>query len=181
MSSLKKDENIHVICPICKREKDISISKDIIIQAKQLTTVSIQSGLICNHHFQIFVDKNYKIRGYQKIDLEMKPKNEKALKSYSENKKVFSENDAKLFKNLILEENHIEYNPRELNEKDINPQKIYEETLDVHVRKEEMTLEQIYEEFWDLIDDDNYIFKELIIKDRQRRNKLKFTLNPIEQ
>jgi len=36
-----------------------------------LTTVSIPFGLICNHSFNAFIDKKFKVRGYQKVDFEI--------------------------------------------------------------------------------------------------------------
>ena len=51
------------VCPDCKAEKKLKISKSIISQTKNLTTISIQKNEICEHHFQAFVDKNFKIRG----------------------------------------------------------------------------------------------------------------------
>ena len=69
--TVKEDyQNILVICPTCKTKKDLTIPTKIINQAKQLTTVSIPSGAVCEHSFQSFVDKNFKVRGYQKIDFE---------------------------------------------------------------------------------------------------------------
>ena len=62
--------NIHVVCPTCKATKDLKIPSKIINQAKQLTTVSIPSGTVCEHGFQSFVDKNFTVRGYQKVDFE---------------------------------------------------------------------------------------------------------------
>jgi hypothetical protein len=63
-------ENIHVVCPTCKVTKDLKIPSKIINRAKQLTTVSIPSGAVCEHGFQSFVDKNFIVRGYQKVDFE---------------------------------------------------------------------------------------------------------------
>ncbi|MFX1455206.1 MAG: hypothetical protein ACFFDB_07490 [Promethearchaeota archaeon] len=63
-------ENIHVVCPTCKSAKNLKIPSKIINQAKQLTTVSIPSGVVCEHSFQSFVDKNFIVRGYQKVDFE---------------------------------------------------------------------------------------------------------------
>jgi small GTP-binding protein len=60
------------ICPICRSEKELIISKSIINEAKTLTTISIQKNEICEHHFQAFVDKNFNVRGYQKVDFEIK-------------------------------------------------------------------------------------------------------------
>jgi hypothetical protein len=63
-------ENIRVVCPTCAKKKELKIPSKIINQSKQLTTVSIPSGAVCEHSFQSFVDKNFKIRGYQKVDFE---------------------------------------------------------------------------------------------------------------
>ena len=69
--TMKEDyQDIIVICPTCKTKKDLKIPTKIINQAKQLTTVSIPSGAVCMHSFQSFVDKNFKVRGYQKVDFE---------------------------------------------------------------------------------------------------------------
>ncbi len=73
----EKENNTHnekilrFVCPICKAEKELSISKSIVSEAKTLTTLSIQRNEICEHHFQAFVDKNFNIRGYQKVDFEI--------------------------------------------------------------------------------------------------------------
>ena len=70
-SSSKEDlALIHVVCPSCKEKKDLNIPTKIINQAKQLTTVSVPSGTVCEHGFQAFVDKNFAVRGYQKVDFE---------------------------------------------------------------------------------------------------------------
>lgn len=63
-------EEITVVCPTCRNKKELKIPIKIINQSKQLTTVSIPSGTVCEHGFQSFVDKNFKVRGYQKVDFE---------------------------------------------------------------------------------------------------------------
>jgi hypothetical protein len=63
-------ETIHVICPTCEKSKGLKIPTKIVNQSKQLTTVSIPSGVVCEHSFQSFVDKNFIIRGYQKVDFD---------------------------------------------------------------------------------------------------------------
>ena len=63
-------QGITVICPNCKTKKEINIPSKIINQAQQLTTISIPSGAVCEHGFQAFVDKNFKVRGYQRVDFE---------------------------------------------------------------------------------------------------------------
>lgn len=63
-------DTIQVVCPTCKERKELKIPTKIINQSKTLTTVSIPSGAVCEHSFQSFVDKNFKVRGYQKVDFE---------------------------------------------------------------------------------------------------------------
>ena len=70
VKSEQEEQSIIVICPTCSIKKELKIPSKIINQAKQLTTVSIPSGAVCVHGFQSFVDKNFKVRGYQKIDFE---------------------------------------------------------------------------------------------------------------
>ncbi|MFO8017051.1 MAG: hypothetical protein R6U96_00305 [Promethearchaeia archaeon] len=72
-SKEEEDINKHpvsVVCPKCNRDFTVKIPKNIINEAKQLTTVSIPRNLGCEHHFQIFIDKNFTVRGYQKVDYE---------------------------------------------------------------------------------------------------------------
>jgi len=81
MDSLPAYKNVSISCPICQAKKIIKIPISIIDQSKQLTTISIPRGKVCKHHFQTFVDKNFRIRGFQKVDYEVKkqdPKNEKS-------------------------------------------------------------------------------------------------------
>ena len=59
---------VRFICPICKSKKDLKIPFSIIIKTHELTTISIPKCLICEHHFQAFLDKNFVIRGYQRVD-----------------------------------------------------------------------------------------------------------------
>ncbi|MFX1258444.1 MAG: hypothetical protein ACFFAN_11330, partial [Promethearchaeota archaeon] len=70
-----KDENIvKIICPICKTTKEIVISSSILSPLKNITTISIRRNEICEHHFQAFIDQNFKVRGYQKVDYEIDSK-----------------------------------------------------------------------------------------------------------
>ncbi len=82
---------IDVICPICKEKKQINIPVDVINEAKQLTSISISKDIVCTHHFQVFVDKNFVVRGYQKVDYhidEALKEIEEAMELYRENSKV---------------------------------------------------------------------------------------------
>ena len=128
----------------------------------QLTTISIPKDTVCKHHFQAFVDKQFRIRGYQKVDFELPNKKKK---------KAFIKSDNELFDNLILEGNYLEYNPNIKN----GTNETNETKANLPIKPKEMTLEEIYEEFWEFISDDNPEFKELIIKDKKRRSKSKFS------
>ena len=67
----EQTKEVSIKCPECGKMNKISIPAKIISQSKQLTTVSIPSGLVCEHTFQAFIDKNFKTRGYQKVDYEL--------------------------------------------------------------------------------------------------------------
>ncbi len=70
LTSAEEYQEIHVVCPTCKSKRELRIPTKIINQAKHLTTISIPSGPVCKHGFQAFVDKNFKVRGYQVVDFE---------------------------------------------------------------------------------------------------------------
>ena len=171
-----KNREIQIICPICKSKKQLNIPESIINHAKLLTTISIQKGMICDHHFQAFVDKNFNVRGYQKIDFEVSPI-QGGDKNFKMEKIGASKNtDHELFENLIMEGNYIEYQPSALNS---NANNAICKKDGASMRKKDLSLKEIYELFWDFIDEDNRVFRELIIKDK-RRKTLENALKPIE-
>ena len=63
-------KEIQIRFPKCKANRKLNLPVKIINQSKQLTTVSIPSGLKREHSFQAFVDKNFIVRGYQTVDFE---------------------------------------------------------------------------------------------------------------
>ncbi|MFX1476738.1 MAG: Rab family GTPase [Promethearchaeota archaeon] len=63
---------VKITCPTCKAVKELKISTALINKAKKLSTISIQKNQICEHHFQAFIDKDFNVRGYQKVDIEIK-------------------------------------------------------------------------------------------------------------
>ena len=71
VADLEQVIEVDIKCPVCGNIDKVSIPAKIISQSKQLTTVSIPSGLVCEHTFQAFIDKNFKARGYQKVDYEL--------------------------------------------------------------------------------------------------------------
>ncbi|MEJ2295484.1 MAG: hypothetical protein P8Y23_12050 [Candidatus Lokiarchaeota archaeon] len=145
-------------CPVCKKEKILKFPKTVINQAKQLTTISLPKGLVCDHHFQAFVDKNFMVRGYQKVDFEfaydvLKKNNPEVLEDL--------EQEHDFYNNLIFEGNYVEYIP--------NMDHTTNGKNNSNSNEKKMTLADIYKEFWEYIDDDNQEFKEFIKKDSRRK------------
>ena len=162
-SNVKIDTSkIGFICPICKSKKSLEVPKSVIEEAKQLTTMSIARGLVCKHQFQAFVDKNFQVRGYQRVDFEIE---NKLNQEKSSNLSNFQQNDNELFENLILEGNYLEYRGKQAKSKN-------EEYQKRSSHQNEMTLEEIYNEFWEFIDENNEKFKDFIDKDSRRNQTL---------
>lgn len=67
-------EIITVQCPECGTIKKLEIPKIRIDDSKPMKSISIREGLVCNHKFILFLDNNYKVRAYQKIDQEFSSK-----------------------------------------------------------------------------------------------------------
>ena len=159
-------KKIEIVCPICKTRDLIGIPKKKINDSSHLTTVSIQKGLICPHHFQVFIDKNSQVRGYQKVDFELNHDNSKELSNGVKafNRKI--EEKGNHFENIIHESNSVQKKPpytvnsaenNELTQKSVPKRKI-------------ATLKEIYEEFWEYIDEDNEKFQDFIRNDKKRKN-----------
>jgi len=164
ISELNEYSKVKLTCPVCKINKVLKFPKSVINKARQLTTISLPKGLICDHHFQAFVDKNFIVRGYQKVDFEFEPK--KSLKPKAD-AKLFNENDDGLFEDLIFEGNYVEFNPKRKKNRDSRPPPNATEK-----NAGKRSLKDIYAEFWEVINDNNVEFKEFISKDK-RRQKLK--------
>jgi len=152
---------VEFICPVCKSKKLLEIPNSLIAEAKQLTTMSIARGLVCDHQFQAFVDKQFQVRGYQRVDFEFENKSNQEKNSNSKNLK---QNDNELFDNLILEGNYLEYRPK-ISKNDI---KKCLKNQNIASQKRKMTLKEIYNEFWEFIDEDNEKFRDLINSDSRR-------------
>ena len=184
MNDLNEYSPITFICPVCKTRKELKIPIVIINEARQLTTVSIPKGLVCEHHFQAFVDKNFVIRGYQKVDFEI------AYDIYNKKKKKKLEitKPENIHDEIIIEGNYIEFRPNNAQNGDAIAEKkkksknliIKEEILSNTNNKKRdiaptikenhvMSIEEIYNEFWEFIDDENEDFKQFIEIDNRRK------------
>ncbi|MFX1487749.1 MAG: hypothetical protein ACFFBI_01275 [Promethearchaeota archaeon] len=161
ITSLVDSTEIRFVCPVCKSAKTLRFPQSVIVKAEGLTTMSIAKGLVCDHQFQAFVDKNFAVRGYQKVDFEFE-------KNLNMNPLPTSRNrirsDKELFDNLILEGNYLEYT---YNQNDSNKRQNSEKLI---YQSKKLTLKEIYDEFWEFIDDDNSVFQEFI-KDDIKKHK----------
>jgi len=171
ISTSLEDKKVLFICPVCKAKKALGVPKSVIKKAKQITTMSIARGLVCQHQFQAFVDKHFKVRGYQRVDFEFEIQNKNKEKTISSK---FKETEEDLFEDLILEGNFVEYKPKKrLNynkkQKGIELMNSQKQSIQKNkhklILKKEMTLKEIYEEFRDFIDVDNEKFATFIEND----------------
>jgi len=162
ITSLNDSTEIQFVCPVCKSAKTLRFPQSIVIKAKGLTTMSIAKGLVCGHQFQAFVDKNFMVRGYQKVDFEFEQNLDTGATPESQNR---IRDDKELFENLILEGNYLEYRPNNKNVTN-NQKSEYPKTP-----SKKLSLKEIYNEFWEFIDDDNEIFQNFI-KKHKKFNKL---------
>jgi len=160
ISELNEYSTIKIVCPVCKVCKELKFPKSVVNKARQLTTISMPKGLICDHHFQAFVDKNFIVRGYQKVDFEFEPK--KSLKPKAD-VNLFNENDDGLFEDLIFEGNYVEFKPKRKINRDSRPP-----PNDTEKNAGKRSLKDVYDEFWEVINDNNIEFKEFIEKDKRR-------------
>jgi len=164
ISELNEYSKVKITCPVCKVRKEVKFPKSVISDAGQLTTISLPKGLLCDHHFQAFIDKNFIVRGYQKVDFEFE--NKKFVDSKAD-VKFFNENNDELFEGLIFEGNYVEFNHKRKNNRDSHSPPIATER-----NKGKRNPKDIYDEFWEFINDNNVDFKKFIEKDK-RRIKLK--------
>ena len=155
---------ISTTCPICKSKKSLEIPDSIVKKNTQLTTISLPKGLVCDHHFQMFIDKNFKIRGYQKVDFEPKQGYIREEQNEKEHHSTTINEDKKLFDNLLSDGNYMEFRPITLGSSMSERSKL----PDRSPNKGLMTLKEIYEEFWEFIDESNPDFEDFIQNDKRR-------------
>jgi hypothetical protein len=148
--------HIKFICPVCKSENTLQFPRSIVDKAKGLTTMSIASGLVCKHQFQAFVDKNFV------VDFEFEKKKTEQKKQ----SKNYVKDDKELFENLILEGNYLEYNPNRKNE----IKNFQEHETQIKSEDKSKSLHELYNEFWEFIDEKNELFTEFIKNDKRRNS-----------
>ncbi|MEX2685074.1 MAG: hypothetical protein Q6373_026100 [Candidatus Sigynarchaeota archaeon] len=73
-------KKVTVSCPVCKKEVDIELPTTLVKEAPDgilKIQVPIEKGCP-SHSFMVFIDKNFKVRGYQQADLEFNLKPSRA-------------------------------------------------------------------------------------------------------
>jgi len=109
--------------------------------------------MICEHHFQVFVDNNNNIRGYQKVDIELKDNITKNLEDHD------------ISKHLTIEANFVKFEPKSIKYSTSEALEIQNKLE----KKEPMSLKDIYNEFWEFIDNNNSFFSDFIKHDIRRK------------
>ena len=167
-SDLKEDglKSIFVKCPICKASHRVEIPKSIVNEAEQLTTASIGAGVICEHGFQVYVDKNFAVRGYEKVDIQI---NSARGREDRQNQSARRDHSSHLLEEIELNGNNVRYDPKRGENVGRNKQKKEEQSQSLEERDKEK--ERIYEEFWEFISDNNEDFMEFIAKDERRKGR----------
>ncbi len=69
---LQKSLKVEITCPVCGEKGQVNVPKGI-LKNQGLTTISIPSKSLCDHNFQIFLDQQFCVRGYQRVDYEIVP------------------------------------------------------------------------------------------------------------
>lgn len=164
MEAITVNRYIEVICPVCKAKKVIQVPKSVVNQASQLTTISVPQDKICQHHFQLFLDKNFSIRGYQKVDFQLDPEDKKKEKRLKPSYNDHFVDSLDLYQSAKSEDT----SSKKIAEKPYYKKRTsnFEENFN---KKHNMSLQEIYDEFWEFIDDKNEIFRKFIINDKKRR------------
>ncbi|HMF30549.1 MAG TPA: hypothetical protein VKK79_04005 [Candidatus Lokiarchaeia archaeon] len=63
---------VDIVCPSCNTPGNIEIPKTLVENTTRgLLFVDVPSKLICEHTFQVFLDKNGVVRGYQRVDFQV--------------------------------------------------------------------------------------------------------------
>lgn len=55
-----------VVCPYCQKSGFINLHS--IELTKSISCIKLNKNTLCEHQIHIYIDKNYVVRGYEKID-----------------------------------------------------------------------------------------------------------------
>lgn len=62
--------NVELKCPICEIQKTLKIPSNIFNPSQKMTKIYIPKELVCDHGFQILIDKDFTINRYQIVNYE---------------------------------------------------------------------------------------------------------------
>lgn len=163
-------KKVQVICPVCKTKGMFEVPEAKVLNNDNTTTVSVPAGMVCDHHFQAFIDKNFAVRGYQKVDVDL-------TKEIAVKVDLVKETAPNLegFEFPPLE-------PRTFSEEGVTPERFSEFVKRLYQKQQSgvfkhlefsnqkpKTLGEIYLDFREFISDDNEVFSEFIKRDPYRK------------
>ncbi|WP_371803913.1 hypothetical protein [Candidatus Lokiarchaeum ossiferum] len=74
-------KKVNIICPTCSKSKKIAAPVDIIKKKETgATSVYIPSGMVCEHEFYAYIDKNFAVRDYLVLEFSLQDEAKKANK-----------------------------------------------------------------------------------------------------
>jgi hypothetical protein len=62
--------HVELKCPMCETQKTLKIPSNIFNPSQKMTTINIPKELVCDHGFQILIDKDFTITRYQIVNYE---------------------------------------------------------------------------------------------------------------
>ncbi|MFX0071662.1 MAG: hypothetical protein ACFFAO_11280, partial [Candidatus Hermodarchaeota archaeon] len=161
-------KEVKIVCPLCKNSKTIKLPKSVIHPTKPLTTVTVPKGEVCEHLIIASIDKDFKVRGYQKTDYELTKDAQKTIPQRKEPKKEErAQNIARGLESLRTYRKSLSAESKEPNQP-IEAKKPAEPAE----KKGKMTLKEIYDEFWEFIEETNPTFRQFILGDERRKEPL---------
>ncbi len=64
--------DIELACPACNKKGKIDVPLNLLVETdKGTVTIDVPPEAVCPHAFQVILDKNANVRGYQKIDFQL--------------------------------------------------------------------------------------------------------------
>ncbi len=76
---MSSEKRVRIICPICQSSKPVPVPAEIIKEkATGATSVYIPAGMVCEHEFYAYIDKNFSVRDYLVLEYSLQDETKKA-------------------------------------------------------------------------------------------------------
>lgn len=76
---MSSEKRVRIICPICQSSKPVPVPADVIKKKETgATSVYIPSGMVCEHEFYAYIDKNFAVRDYLVLEYSLQDETKKA-------------------------------------------------------------------------------------------------------